>query len=105
MSTRAWLGSLVVLFTLLLGACSGLQLESTPIRSVPLSGAWVIDTAASDDVNTAMKLTLSGAMIVYLLGQRFSAFVEALDSPLSSMIFRYLRRSELLLSYPRTQWE
>ena len=56
MSTRAWLGSLVVLFTLLLGACSGLQLESSPTRSVPLSGAWVIDTEASDDVNTAMKL-------------------------------------------------
>ena len=56
MSTRAWLGSLVVLSTLLLGACSGLQLESSPIRSVPLSGAWVIDTEASDDVNTAMKL-------------------------------------------------
>ena len=56
MSTRAWLGSLVVLFTLQLGACSGLQLESSPIRSVPLSGAWVIDTEASDDVNTVMKL-------------------------------------------------
>ena len=85
MSTRAWFGCLVILLTLQLGACSGLQLESSPTRSVPLSGVWVIDTEASDDVNAAM--------IVYLPGQRFSAFVEAPDLPLSPMIFRYLRRS------------
>ena len=55
MSTRAWFGCLVILLTLQLGACSGLQLESSPTRSVPLSGVWVIDTEASDDVNAAMK--------------------------------------------------
>ena len=55
MSKRAWFGILVILITLQLGGCSGLQLVSSPSRSVPLSGVWVIDTEASDDVNAAMK--------------------------------------------------
>ena len=55
MITRAWFGFFAILLILQLGACSGLQLESSPTRSVPLSGIWVIDTEASDDVNAAMK--------------------------------------------------
>ncbi|MEC8493067.1 MAG: hypothetical protein VXY76_09220, partial [Pseudomonadota bacterium] len=55
MSKRAWFGTLVILITLQLGGCSGLQLVSSPSRSVPLSGVWVIDTEASDDVAAAMK--------------------------------------------------
>ena len=55
MGTRAWFGCWIVLLNLQLGACSGLQLKSSPTRSVPLSGVWVIDTEASDNVNAAMK--------------------------------------------------
>ncbi len=55
MITRAWFGFFAILLILQLGACSGLQLGSSPTRSVPLSGVWVIDTEASDDVNAAMK--------------------------------------------------
>jgi len=55
MSTRAWFGCSVVVLALQLGACSGLQLEPSPTRNVPLSGVWMIDTQASDDVNAAMK--------------------------------------------------
>ena len=35
--------------------CGGLQLDAAPSQEVPLSGSWVADPAASDDVGSAMR--------------------------------------------------
>lgn len=35
--------------------CSGLQLDLAPSRTVALSGAWVVDAAASDNVGSALR--------------------------------------------------
>ena len=55
MHARSWYGCFVLLASLHLGSCGGLQLESSPTRSIPLSGTWIVDTAASDDVGSAMR--------------------------------------------------
>lgn len=55
MHARSWYTSLALLVFLYLGGCGGLQLESSPSRSIPLSGTWLVDTASSDDVSSAMR--------------------------------------------------
>ena len=35
--------------------CGGLQPDAAPSQEVPLSGSWVADPAASDDVGSAMR--------------------------------------------------
>jgi hypothetical protein len=35
--------------------CGGLRLDAAPSRDVPLTGTWVVDSAASDDVGSAMR--------------------------------------------------
>lgn len=38
----------------MLGGCGGLQLDSRPLGEVNLSGTWVVDANASDDVGASM---------------------------------------------------
>ena len=55
MHARSCYICLALLVSPYLGACSGLQLDSSPSLSIPLSGTWLVDTASSDDVNSAMR--------------------------------------------------
>lgn len=50
---RHWLA--VAAMVGFMAGCSGLQLESAPSRTVALSGIWVVDSAASDDVDSALR--------------------------------------------------
>jgi hypothetical protein len=55
MHSRSWYMCLALPVSLYLGGCGGLQLESSPSRSIPLSGTWLVDRASSDDVGSAMR--------------------------------------------------
>ena len=46
--------ALVLLVTCVIG-CSNLKLASKPTTAVPLSGVWLIDATASDDIAGAMR--------------------------------------------------
>ena len=48
-----WLLILIALVTV--SGCGGLQLDAAPSREVPLTGTWVVDSEASDDVGSAMR--------------------------------------------------
>ena len=48
-----WL--LILIALACVSGCGGLQLDAAPSGEVPLTGAWVVDSAASDDVGSAMR--------------------------------------------------
>ena len=48
-----WLWILIALASV--AGCGGLRLDSAPSRDVPLSGTWLVDSAVSDDVGSAMR--------------------------------------------------
>ena len=51
---RGRCAALLVFSTVLVG-CSNLDLASQPTTATPLSGVWLVDNAASDDVGSAMR--------------------------------------------------
>ena len=48
-------GLLIVIALAAVTGCGGLQLDTAPSRDVLLTGTWVVDSAASDDVGSAMR--------------------------------------------------